>query len=88
MITSLDFPDTDGDNSYRRVALTTPVEGVHGLVFNFLGSGGIDNIVVTPLPAALPLYGSGLAILGLIGWRKRRRVVTAEFVLEQGAKAG
>lgn len=28
---------------------------------------------VVPLPAALPLYGSGLAIMGFIGWRRKRK---------------
>lgn len=27
---------------------------------------------VVPLPAALPLLGSALALLGLLGWRKKR----------------
>ena len=31
------------------------------------------DVAPVPLPAALPLYGTGLAILGLMGWRKRRR---------------
>jgi len=35
----------------------------------------IDTWPVTaiPLPAALPLYGTGLAIMGFVGWRKRRK---------------
>lgn len=34
-----------------------------------------SNLEVTtvPLPAALPLYGAGIAVLGFIGWRKRRQ---------------
>jgi len=32
---------------------------------------------VIPLPAALPLYGTGLAIMGLIGWRRRRKALAA-----------
>ena len=28
---------------------------------------------VVPLPAALPLYGTGLAVMGFIGWRRRRK---------------
>ncbi|WP_169566819.1 hypothetical protein [Sneathiella limimaris] len=30
------------------------------------------EISAVPLPAALPLYGAGVAILGFLGWRKRR----------------
>ncbi len=30
-------------------------------------------ISVVPLPASLPLFASGLGILGFMGWRKRRR---------------
>jgi len=34
-------------------------------------------VTAIPLPAALPLYGTGLAVMGLIGWRKRRKAATA-----------
>jgi hypothetical protein len=29
--------------------------------------------VVTPLPAALPLFVTGLGAFGLIGWRRKRK---------------
>ncbi len=32
-----------------------------------------DDLTAIPLPAALPLYGTGLAVMGLVGWRKRRK---------------
>ncbi len=31
------------------------------------------EVSVVPLPATLPLYGAGLAVLGFIGWRKNRK---------------
>jgi len=42
------------------------------------GAGNYDNFSVTtnatPLPAALPLFAGGLGGLGLLGWRRKRRV--------------
>ena len=36
---------------------------------------GLDNVSVTatPLPAALPLFATGLGALGLLGWRRKRK---------------
>jgi hypothetical protein len=31
------------------------------------------QVAATPLPAALPLFATGLGALGLLGWRKKRR---------------
>lgn len=41
-------------------------------------SNGLDNITVnaTPLPAALPLFATGLGAMGLFGWRRKRRAAT------------
>jgi len=36
----------------------------------------VAAITAIPLPAALPLYGTGLALIGFIGWRKRRKAAT------------
>jgi hypothetical protein len=39
-----------------------------------LGSGGVcGSVATTPLPAALPLFATGLGVLGFVGrWRKKR----------------
>ena len=39
---------------------------------NFL-SDPVYNVNATPLPAALPLFASGLGGLGFLGWRRRKR---------------
>jgi len=31
------------------------------------------SVSVVPLPAALPLYGAGIAVMGFIGWRRKRK---------------
>lgn len=31
------------------------------------------EVTTVPIPAALPLMGTGLAVLGFLGWRKRRK---------------
>jgi hypothetical protein len=35
------------------------------------------QLSAVPLPAALPLYGAGIAVLGFMGWRKRRKAAIA-----------
>jgi len=38
----------------------------------------IDGLAtVVPLTAALPLFGTGLGILGFLGWRRRRKLAQA-----------
>jgi hypothetical protein len=33
----------------------------------------LDAVLVTPLPAALPLFASGLGAIGFLGWRRKRK---------------
>jgi hypothetical protein len=56
-----------------------------GLTFNQVtlsdlnqGNFEVDNFsyvaaAATPLPAALPLFATGLGGLGLLGWRRKRK---------------
>ena len=38
---------------------------------------GLFGAIATPLPAALPLFASGLAALGLLAWRRKRKNAAA-----------
>ena len=40
-------------------------------------SGAASTVGSTPLPAALPLFASGLVALGLFGWARRRKMALA-----------
>lgn len=49
-----------------------------GLAFSGLTVDGVpiegeDDIAVIPLPAALPLFATGLGALGLLGWRRKKK---------------
>ncbi len=68
---------------------TTPagvVSGLYDVQFksNIAGSGFLSYYLVrqtplsvVPLPATLPLFGTGLAVMGFIGWRRKRKMATA-----------
>jgi len=45
----------------------------HLLVNNFTVNG---DVFTTPLPAALPLFATGLGALGLLGWRRKRKAAS------------
>jgi hypothetical protein len=34
---------------------------------------GLEYTAATPVPAALPLFATGLGALGLLGWRRKRK---------------
>lgn len=34
----------------------------------------VVTVSAVPLPAALPLYGAGIALLGFLGWRKKKAI--------------
>ena len=73
LITSILAPSGIGDNEFLSF-IDLNIAGVIRAVFNFGGSGAIDNIAFetseVPLPAALPLMLMGL---GGLGFASRRR---------------
>ena len=54
----------------------TQVQGPGGVV-SWSGTETSTNPLGTPLPAALPLFASGLGALGLLGWRRKRKALAA-----------
>jgi hypothetical protein len=36
-------------------------------------TGSVSTVSTVPLPAALPLFATGLGALGLLGWRRKRK---------------
>ena len=80
------FPAATNDTifTYELVMLTGSMDINFSLFLrtasnSFTSSGKLsENVVpvggaVIPLPAALPLFGTGLGILGFLGWRRRRK---------------
>lgn len=48
---------------------TASFDGANGLV--------VSGTAITPIPAALPLFASGVGALGLLGWRRKRQAKLA-----------
>jgi hypothetical protein len=65
--------DDSIDPDWLRVG-TDIVGGATPPTFNFAFSLSGD---VVPLPATLPLFASGLGVLGLLGWRRKRKAASA-----------
>jgi hypothetical protein len=42
-------------------------------VMDNLTIGAAPQISAVPIPAALPLFGAGLGVMGFMGWRKKRK---------------
>ena len=57
-------------NNLTRVGLNGFVPG---MVTDYIITFNVSVVPAVPVPAALPLFGTGLAVLGLIGWRRKRK---------------
>jgi uncharacterized protein (TIGR03118 family) len=66
---SLDFGVGGNNGDPNTLYFTDGIDGeTHGLF------GAINPV---PLPAALPLFATGLGALGLLGWRRKRKAQAA-----------
>ena len=63
----------NGDIASNAFGLTLAQEGNQTLAF----IPGDNDLPGVPLPAALPLFATGLGGLGLLGWRRKRKVSAA-----------
>lgn len=54
-----------------QVNFTASTPGDYIRVFTEFSPGAPPSVV--PVPAALPLFGTGLALMGYLGWRKKRK---------------
>ena len=66
--------------------IATTIGSSYTLEFNYSGAGTPNgffadasgaSVVATPLPAALPLFATGLGALGLLGWWRKRKAAAA-----------
>jgi hypothetical protein len=59
------------------VTLTSSADYIFNFSAEAQSSGTELGTSTTPLPAALPLFASGLGALGLLGWRRKRKAQAA-----------
>ena len=52
---------------------------IGGVVYDYVPANavGTPSPAATPLPATLPLFATGLGALGLLGWRRKRKLHAA-----------
>jgi hypothetical protein len=48
-----------------------------------IGTWDVSVEFVTPLPAALPLFATGIGAMGLLGWRSKRKAQAAALTNNQ-----
>ena len=57
--------------TYTSLTWTNPTLEYYDLIT--VGDEGLAPVGTTPLPAALPLFATGLGAMGLLGWRRKRK---------------
>jgi len=73
------FGLSGGSNTLFSIALGTGLATSLGAITGFVGGtvafGASAVVSPVPVPAALPLFGTGLGLLGYMGWRRKKRRV-------------
>jgi hypothetical protein len=71
--------DTGNSAAYPTTTASIDPHFTYPSNYSLLISPGVGNAPVssTQLPAALPLFATGLGALGLLGWRRQRRAQSA-----------
>ena len=62
--------------TFNLLSFTSLISVDFSATWNAVPNPAFDNLVVsseTPLPAALPLFTTGLGALGLLGWRRKKK---------------
>ena len=68
---------SDFDDVLNALAGGQLLIGIHVQAFASGGSESFINVAPIPVPAAFLLYGSGLALVGFVAWKKKRRPAAA-----------
>jgi hypothetical protein len=67
----------DGDYGLWQALFTVGANDAEGVFQTNIMSANIEVTDPTPIPAALPLFATGLGALGLLGWRRKRKAQAA-----------
>jgi len=73
-ISDIEISTPSPDASYNAYALTGTLVSSGGAF------AGPTYVAPTPLPAALPLFATGLGVMGLLGWRRKRKTTVAQII--------
>jgi hypothetical protein len=65
------------DFAYDLANASDPLSNFQNADGNYANGGVAGTVDPTPLPAALPLFATGLGAMGLLGWRRKRKYTAA-----------
>ena len=69
-----DLPGFGVDDGQLLSSLFLARRDNEGAILEVAALNSLGNLTPVPLPAALPLFGGALAVMGLLGWRRRQAV--------------